>query len=90
MIKIRDGYSLRNVLDVYIVMTTGREAYKPNCIMSTNETGAFLWEFLKDGCDTAVLTDKMTEAFEVDAETAERDINLFLAQLRSQELLIEC
>ena len=87
--KIRAGYSLRNVLDMYVVMGTGKDAYTPNRIMSVNETGAFLWNLLEKGADAALLVSRMTEEYDVSEETAANDVNAFLAQLRDKNLLAD-
>ena len=85
--KIRAGYSLRNVLDMYVVLGTGKDAYTPNRIMSVNETGAFLWGILEKGADKALLVSRMTEEYDVNEETAAGDVDAFLAQLRDKNLL---
>ena len=87
--KIRDGYSLRNVLDMYVVLGTGKDAYTPNRIMSVNETGAFLWNILEEGAEPAQLICRMTEEYDVSEETAAKDVDIFLAQLRDKNLLID-
>lgn len=90
MYKLNDGYYLRNVLDVYVIMGTGKENYTPHCIMSVNETGAFLWKELESGADQAELVERLTEEFDVSAETAATDVERFLSQLRDKNLIKEC
>ena len=50
--KIKPGYMLRKVVDVYVIVGIGDETYAPNQIMSLNETGAFLWRILENGAVT--------------------------------------
>lgn len=90
MIRIKDGYMLRHVLDVDLVIGIGSEAYEPNCIMSLNETGAFLWNCMETGAEESELVQKMTDEFEVTEETAAKDVAVFLNQLRQKKLLVEC
>ena len=45
--KIKDGFILRKVADSYIAVATGEESVNFNAMVTTNETGAFLWEKLK-------------------------------------------
>lgn len=87
MIQIRPGYSLRNVLDMYVVMGTGKEAYTPNRIMSVNETGAFLWALMEKGVERAELIERMTNEYDVSAETAASDVDSFIAQLKEKNLI---
>ena len=86
---IKPDYILRQVLDYYIVLGVGSEAYAPNEIMSLNETGAFLWELLKKGAKQEELVSRLVGEYEVDEQTAAKDVESFLAQLREKELIEE-
>lgn len=87
--KIRSGYILRQVMDIYVVIGIGSEAYVPNQIMSLNETGAFLWGLLEQGAEKQDLVDRMVQEYDVDTQTAEKDVEKFLAQLREKALIEE-
>ena len=87
--KIREGFILRQIMDIYAVIGIGSEAYRPNQIMSVNETGAFLWERLEKGTDRQALTEALLQEYETDPETAEKDVDVFLGQLRDKGLLDE-
>ena len=89
MIKTKAAYSLRKVLDAYLVMGVGREAYHPHCILSMNETGAFLWKLLEQGAEEADLVARLAAEYEVDAAVAARDVAAFLNQLREKALITE-
>lgn len=89
MMKTRPGYSLRKVLDAYLIMGKGREAYRPNCIMSLNETGAFLWDLLAQGAEESDLVARMLAEYDVDEATARKDVAVFLSQLREKALIDE-
>lgn len=86
--KIKPGYILRKVVDIYVIIGVGEDAYQPDVIMSLNETGAFLWEILIDGAEYQdLVTALMKEYDEIDQETAKNDVDAFLDQLRKQELI---
>ena len=87
--KIRSGYMLRQVMDVYVVLGIGSEAHNPNQIMSVNETGAFLWGLLEKGAEKQELVDSLTKEYEVDVQTAEKDVEDFLDRLREKALIEE-
>ena len=87
--KIKPGFMLRKVVDIYVILGIGSEAYAPNQIMSLNETGAFLWGLLEKGTDRETLIDALPEEFEVDRQTAEKDVDAFLTQLREKALIDE-
>lgn len=87
MIKLKPGYTLRQVLDMHLVLGTGKEAYMPRTILSTNDAGAFLWSILKDGAEPEELVRHLTEAYEVEEATARADVERFLSQLREKALI---
>lgn len=89
MIKIKEGYSLRQILDAYLVMGSDKNSYMPRTIMSVNETGTFLWQLMQEKTEEAVLVRRMTEEYEVSEETARRDVKIFLEQLREKALIEE-
>ena len=87
--KIRSGYILQQVMDVYVVMCVGDEAYNRNQIMTVNETGAFLWNLLENGADRKELAEALVREYEVDARTAEEDADEFISRLREKSLIEE-
>lgn len=87
--KIKADYVVRQVMDTYLVLGIGSEAYAPNQIMTLNETGAFLWRMLTDGAEKDELVSGLIGEYEVDAETAEKDVDAFIAQLREKALMAE-
>lgn len=89
MMKIRSGYMLRKVIDTYVIMGLGSDNYVPNRIMSLNETGAYLWGLLEKGSDKQALIDNLISEYEVDLTTAEKDVDVFLDQLRDKDLIEE-
>lgn len=89
MIRIKEGFYLRQVLDAYLVMGSDKNSYIPRTILSVNETGAFLWDILREGAEAEDLVRRMTEEYEVSAEIAQRDVETFLGQLRAKALIAE-
>ncbi len=85
--KIREGFILRQVLDIYAVIGVGSEAYMPNRIMSVNETGAFLWRMLENGAEKQELIDALLHEYETDPQTAEKDVEAFLKELQDKGLI---
>lgn len=87
--KVKPGYMLRKVVEIYVIIGIGDEAYTPNEIMSLNETGAFLWRMLEKGAERGELAESLTKEYDVDGQTAAADVDSFLAQLREKELIAE-
>ncbi len=54
---------------------------------TTNRVGLWILKQLKEGKEPTQIWQEMTERFEVDPETAERDLTDFIGQLRTYKLL---
>ena len=87
--KIKEGFVLRTVDDMHIVVAVGKAAAHFNGMITLNETGAFLWKQLENGCDEQALIAALCAAFEVDAETAEQDVQAFVQSALQAGLLDE-
>lgn len=86
--KIKDGFILRQVAGNYIVLAVGEEAVDFNGMITVNETGAFLWEILSAGATKEEMLEKLMAEYDVDEETAKKDITDFLIKLNDGKLLI--
>lgn len=69
---------LREVAGEAVVVPTGEATLNFQGIISLNETGALLWKELEQGCEKKDLVQALLDEYEVDAETAEKDVNEFL------------
>ncbi|MBE5807531.1 MAG: PqqD family protein [Clostridiales bacterium] len=87
--KIRPGYVLRKVMDIHVIVGIGEDAFSPNVIMSLNDTGAFLWGLLETDTTKEALVKALCAEYAVDADTAAKDVEAFLAQLRDRALISE-
>ena len=87
--KIKDGFLLREVGDRTVVVPVGAQTVDFRCIMTLNESGAFLWRLLQEGADAAALTAALLAEYEVTADKAAADVERFLATLREKGLLDE-
>ena len=86
--KIKEGFILRQVAGNYIVIAVGDEAVDFNGMITINETGAFLWSILAHGATKEEMLEKLMSEYEVDEETAKKDITDFLIKLNDGKLLI--
>ena len=87
--KTRPDYVLHQVMDFYVIIGVGSDAYTPNEIMSLNESGAFLWHILEKGAAKEDLVESMLKEYETDRKTAETDVETFLNELREKALITE-
>ena len=85
--KIKDGFILREVAGSYIVVAVGERVKTFNGIINLNETGAFLWKTAeKDASEDALVTALLNE-YEVDEQTARKDVKAFTDKLKEADLL---
>ena len=85
--KTKEGFVLRTVDGMHIVVAVGKAAAQFNGMITLNETGAFLWQQLEAGCNEDALIAAMCAAFEVDADTARQDVHAFVQTARQAGLL---
>ena len=85
--KIKNGFVLRNVCDVYMVIAIGPRAVEFNGMIKLNDTGAFLWQQLQQERTREELIAAMLEEYEVDEATAANGVDAFIKTLQSHDLL---
>ena len=79
--KVRDGFILREVGDQPVVVAVGGASQYFNGMVKLNASGKFLFEQLKDDKSEDDLVKAMTEKYEVDEETARKDVQSFVETL---------
>ena len=55
--------------------------------LAVNRTGTALWPALREGATREELIGRLVSAYDVDEQTAGRDLDVFLAALRERDLL---
>lgn len=85
--KIKEGFVLRNICGEYVVVAVGRQTLDFKGLIKLNETGAFLWEHLKNDCTAEELLVALRAEYDVDEDTARADIQAFEESLRAADLL---
>ncbi len=79
--QLKNKFVAREVGDELVVVPlTGNIAHM-NELFTLNATAKFLWEELQEDSTEASLLAALTEAYEVDEETAAADVKKFLGQL---------
>ena len=80
--KIKKGFILRKVSSEYMVVAMGEAGEKFNGMIRMNDTGAFIWNIIKEGASQEEIITKMCENYEdLNRETAENDLNEFLKSI---------
>ena len=85
--KIKEGFVLREVAGNFIVVAVGSAVKEFNGIINLNETGAFLWKIVEKGCEREDLINALLGEYEVEKETAEKDIDKFIGKLKEAKLI---
>ena len=87
--KIKKELIKREIAGETILIPSGSAAKKFNGLITVNELGAFIWNALSEDLTLDALTERITEAYEVDAATARADASEFLDELRQVGALEE-
>lgn len=85
--KVKKDFIARKVGDSDIVVATGKAVKHFNGYITLNETGRFLWDLLAKDVAEESLVEKLLEEYDVDRETAARDVKNFLGVLESNGIL---
>ena len=84
--KLKEGSILRTVAGETVVVPTGDDL-DLHMMITLNDTGKFLWEQLEKGAEEADLTAAMLAEYDVDEQTVQKHVGLFLKKLNEHGLL---
>ncbi len=79
--KIKDGFILRKVPGMNLVMPTGKNVKSFNGSLMLNDTGAFIFEKLQKGATPDETAQALTREYDVTLETARTDVQNTAASL---------
>ncbi len=86
--RIKEGFELREICGERVILSHGVKNIDFSKIISLNETAAFLWnEALKGDFTEEMLVKALLENYEVDEETATKDVSDVIAQWETIGLL---
>lgn len=86
--KIREGVILRQVCGEWLIIAAGDAANHCTYVRQVNETLAFYWKLLAEGCTSEQMVSRATEKFEVTENQAKEDVNQLINQLIHMKYLI--
>jgi hypothetical protein len=86
--KIAEGFMLREVLDNWLVIPVGKDAVAKTYMLSLTESCAYLWKMLEKEVGEGELIEALLDRYEIDRETAVKDVGAFLAELEQENMLI--
>ena len=85
--RIKEGYILHEIAGNYVVIGVLQNVVNMNGLTTVNEVGALLWKKLEEGATEEELLAAVLAEYEVDAETASKDIKDFLNKLDHHKIL---
>lgn len=80
--KIKEGFILRTVVSEHVVVAVGKASILLNGVIKLNDSGAMLWNAIKDGSDQEQLVSLLIDTYGIGRDQAEKDVNAFLDTLR--------
>ena len=86
--KIKKGFVAKEIAGQYVVVALGKASKIFNGIIKLNETAKFIWDMLEKGAERNEIVDALLNEYEgVDRETAERDVQKFIDELKGANIL---
>ncbi|MBO6208758.1 MAG: PqqD family protein [Lachnospiraceae bacterium] len=79
--KIKNGFILRKVPGMNLVMPTGKNVKEFNGSLMLNDTGAFIFEKLQKGSTPEETAQALTQEYDVSLDTASADVQKTIASL---------
>ena len=87
--RVREGFILREVGDQPVVVAVGSASQYFNGMIKLNSTGVFLFKELKDDKTEDDLVKALTKKYDVDEETARKDVQSFVETLAKPGIIEE-
>ena len=86
MLKLKEGYIVREVAGQIVALPTGDDL-DLNVMITLNGTGKFLWELIEKGSDVDSLVAALLAEYDVDEVTARAGVERFVAKLNENGFL---
>lgn len=85
--KLKYEFVERLIVDEYVLVPAGEAARTFGGMITTSEVGATIMRALKQDVSQAELLALLMEEYDVDAQTANSDLDAFVQQLRELNVL---
>ena len=87
--RLNSDYVLREIAGDYVLVPTGEAVAKFNGLFGVSEVGARILELLPECPDEASVVSRIVDEYDIDEETAKKDVSEFIADLREKEIITE-
>jgi len=88
MLRIADGFILREIAESWVVIPTGSNLVEFNGIISLSESGALLWRKLESGATEDDLFVLLADEYDISELDAHGDVKEFLSEMKAKGLII--
>ena len=85
--KIKDGFVKREIAGSYIVVPVGNTIEEFNGMITLNESVSFFWDCFKKDITLEQAVKMVTDEYDIDPQTAAKDIENFIELLKTNNLL---
>lgn len=85
--RIKDGFVLREVAGTFVIISTGSENLDFKGVITVNEVGALIWKGVEAGKSKDEIVEKILSEYDVQKEVASADMDEFLEQLISKNII---
>lgn len=85
--KIKDGFSLKEVAGKTIIVASGERALNFNKIIHINYSGKLLFEALTVDKSEQDLVNILLETYDVSEATARKDVKIFIQMLQMNDII---
>lgn len=87
--KRNPDFLLKNVAGKLVLVPVGKAAAAFPGMITVNNSGKFIWELLETDKTFGDVVEAMTRQYEVTAETAKNDAQVFIDRLRTVKAIID-
>lgn len=79
--KLKDNYALRQIAQSWVVLPLAEETLNFTGMLTLNDSGAMLWNVLKENCSVDALVKALMSEYSVSEEQAKADAEAFFDKL---------
>lgn len=87
MMRIKDGFIMKNVAGSNVVLPLGERRVELNGIITFNEVGAKVFNLLDGTNSVEEIVTIITKEYDVSRDVVEADVNVLIEKMRAQGLI---
>ena len=84
--KLKMQFVLRDIVGETVLVPINESTSKFNGLITVNDLGKFIWENIESSKDEEELLQRILDEYEIDRETAKKDLDDFLQVLKDIDI----